>query len=31
MLKKVFYIVYIIKGVKDIGKAIALLVMSIMN
>jgi len=29
MLRKVFYIVMIIKGVKDIGKAITLFILAI--
>jgi len=31
MLKKIFYIVMIIKGIKDIGKAIMLLIVAVIN
>ena len=31
MLRKVFYIVMIAKGIKDIGKAIVLLIVAVIN
>lgn len=31
MLRKLFYIVMIVKGIKDIGKAIVLLIVAVIN